>query len=196
MDILNRVKNIILSPKTEWDAVAVEPADVQSLYKDYILILAAIPPLATFLGAWIFGYSMGPMGTIRIGFFSGLIAAIIQYVLSLVSVFISGMVISYLAPRFGGEKSDIQGLKVAAYSYAPMYVAGIFALIPGLRALSILGLYSLYVLYVGLPKLMRSSEEKSLVYVIAIVVVTIVLTLLIGILTMAISPVGHMGGMF
>ena len=46
MNLVDRIKNILLSPRTEWPTIAGETATVQSLYVGYILILAAIAPLA------------------------------------------------------------------------------------------------------------------------------------------------------
>src|SRR6185295_7278206 len=84
------------------------------------------------------------------------------------------------APTFNGQRNQIQALKVAGYSSTASWVAGIFALIPGLRLLTILGLYSLYLLYLGLPILMKNPREKAMAYTVVVILAAIVLFIIIG----------------
>ncbi|MDQ3209015.1 MAG: YIP1 family protein, partial [Gemmatimonadota bacterium] len=88
-----------------------------------------------------------------------------------------------LAPTFNGQRSQIQALKVAAYSSTASWVAGIFALIPGVRFLTILGIYSLYLLYLGLPVLMKSPREKAIGYTVVVILAAIVLFMLVGVIS-------------
>ncbi|MBA3318680.1 MAG: YIP1 family protein, partial [Gemmatimonadales bacterium] len=74
----------------------------------------------------------------------------------------------------------IQALKVAGYSYTASWVAGIFLLIPVLSFLSILGVYSLYLLFLGLPVLMKAPKEKALSYTVVVILAAIVLFMVIG----------------
>ena len=179
MALLDRVKAILLTPKTEWAVIEAEPATPASLYKGYVIPLAAIPAVAGFIGFAVIGMSVlgariqWPMST-------ALTWAAIQYVGALVGVYVLALVIDALAPSFGGQKNQIQALKVSAYSATASWLAGIFNLIPGLAILSILGLYSLYLLFLGLPVLMKAPAEKALGYTIVVVVVGVVIFLVIG----------------
>ena len=111
--LIARAKAILVSPRTEWPVIAAEPETVAGLYRNYILILAAIPAVASFIKMAIFGY--GAMGiTIRVPFGSALASAIVSYVLSLVLVYVVALIVDALAPNFGGQKSPIQALKVVA----------------------------------------------------------------------------------
>ena len=83
MGIVDRVKAIITSPKSEWPVIAAETQDVGSIYKNYLIYLAAIGPIALFISMSIFGMSFGGV-TIRTGFFSGLMQAVVTFVLTLV----------------------------------------------------------------------------------------------------------------
>jgi hypothetical protein len=191
----DRVKNIIMTPRTEWLAIENETTTVTELYKNYVMILAAIPVVARFLGGFVFGYPMGPMGTLRIGFFSGIGFAIVHYVLTLAMVYVAALVVSYIAPNFGGVKDDLQALKLTAYSYTPAWVAGVFALLPGVRFLAILGLWSLFVFYVGAPRMMKVPEDKAGVFTLVVIVATIVLGLVLAAVAHAIVPGPGMGFM-
>jgi uncharacterized protein YqgC (DUF456 family) len=107
-------------------------------------------------------------------------SAVVQYVLTLVSVYILALIIDALAPTFSGEKNLTQAFKLATYSYTPGWLVGVFALIPALGILRILGLYGLYLLYVGLPVLMKSPKEKSTVYTVAVIIAAIIIFVVIG----------------
>lgn len=185
MNLSERVKAILFRPIQEWPVIATEPMDVSGLYKEYILILAAIGPVASIIGMSIVGVSIPMVGTFRVPFGTALISAIVRYILSLVSVYVVALIINALAPSFSGEKNQLQAFKVATYSSTPIWVVGILSLIPALGGLQILGLYSIYLLYLGLPVLMKSPKEKSIGYTVVVVIVTIVIWLIIGVISSA-----------
>ncbi|MGA8148739.1 MAG: Yip1 family protein [Gallionellaceae bacterium] len=181
MNIVERVKNICLSPKTEWPLIAEETAATGSLITGYVLPLATIGAVAGFIGGSIIGHSIPFVGgTFRTPMVAGVGLAVFQIIMSVVTVFILSFIINALAPSFGGEKNNAQALKVAVYSYTPGWLAAIFHMIPGLGILAILGLYGLYVLYLGLPRLMKSPEDKALGYTVVVVICAIVLSLVIA----------------
>lgn len=181
MNIVERAKNICLSPKTEWPVIAEETAATGSLITGYVLPLATIGAVAGFIGGSIIGHSIPFVGgTFRTPMVAGVGLAVFQVVMSVVTVFILSFIINALAPSFGGEKNNAQALKVAVYSYTPGWLAAIFHMIPGLGILAILGLYGLYVLYLGLPRLMKSPEDKALGYTVVVVICAIVLSLVIA----------------
>ena len=169
MSLISRVQNILLKPKEEWAVIDGEPATIGSIFTSYVVILAAIGPVATIIGQQVFGmYGFKPPITYT------LVWAVLQYVLALVGVYVNALIIDALAPSFGGTKDSVKAFKVAAYSATAAWVAGIFGIIPMLAILSIVGLYSLYLLYLGLPRLMRVSEDKALGYTVVIVIAWII----------------------
>jgi len=179
MALVDRVKNILLTPKTEWEVIDAEPTTVADLYKGYIIPLAAIGPVASAIGALVFGYRgfgivyRPPVGTV-------LSSAVVTYLLTLGGVYVLALIIDALAPTFGGTQNQTQALKVSAYSSTASWVVGIFGLIPVLSVLGILGLYSLYLLYLGLPVLMKAPAEKAMGYTAVVIIAAIVLFLVIG----------------
>jgi hypothetical protein len=175
MNLVERVKRILLSPQAEWEVIDTEPTTAAELYTRYIVPLAAIGPIAQVIGFSVFGF----MGY-RVPIGSALTYALATYVLTLVGTYLLGLIIDTLAPTFDGKRSLIQGLKVAAYSSTAAWVAAIFALIPALSILSIAGLYSLYLLYLGLPILMKSPKEKAVGYTVVVILAAIVIFVVIG----------------
>lgn len=181
MNLVDRVKNILLQPKAEWEAIAAESTPTGELYTGYIMPLAAIGPAASIVGMSLVGISMPFMGTFRVPLTSSIAQAVTSYVLTLVGVFVIALIIDALAPSFGGEKNQAQALKVAAYASTPSWVAGIVLILPMLGILSLLAaLYGLYLLYLGLPLLMKAPPEKALGYTAVVVVVAIIVMAVIG----------------
>jgi hypothetical protein len=188
MDLVSRVKGILLSPKSEWATIDTESTTTASLYSGYVVPLAAIPAICTFVGYSVIG--MNVLGTAwRRPMGSGLTSAVVSYVMSLVMVFVVALIIDALAPTFGGQKNQMQALKVAAYSATASWVGGIFLLLPSLSLIALLfGLYSLYLLYLGLPALMKAPEEKAVGYTVVVVVCVIVLAIVIVAIQNAVVP--------
>jgi hypothetical protein len=183
MALVDRVKNILLTPKTEWLVIDAEPTTVGDLYKGYILPLAAIGPIANAIGWSVFGMPVPFMGTYRLPVTTALTQAVLAYILTLVGVYVLAFIIDKLAPTFNGTPSMTQALKVAAYSATASWVAAIFGLVPALSMLTILGVYSLYLLYLGLPVLMKSPPDKALSYTVVVILCAIVVFMVIGFVT-------------
>jgi hypothetical protein len=174
--LIERVKSILLTPKIIWPVIAEEPATAKGIYTGYVLILAAIPAVFGFIDATLIGTHIPFAGTLRFGFGWALSAAIVTYVLSIVGVFIASLIVDALAPNFGGQKNSVQALKAVAYAYTASWIAGIGAIVPFLSWLiAIAGaVYSIYLLYLGLPPNMKVTQEKAAGYTAVVVVVAIV----------------------
>ncbi len=188
MAIIARVQKLILSPATEWDVIAGEDANVQRIYMNYVGPLIIAAALATAIGMSVIGISFG-FGSYRLPAGAALGQAILQVILGLAGVYITGLVINALAPQFGGTPDAGQAFKVAAYAPTASWVASLVMILPQLGIVALLGaLYSLYLLYVGLPKLMKPAEDKAMVYTLAVVGVMIVIYILIGTLSSMMVP--------
>jgi hypothetical protein len=178
MDIVSRAKNIITTPNTEWPVIAGEAANTGALYSGYVAPLAAIGPIALIIGQVIAGGSIA----------TAIVQAIVAFVLSLIAVFIDGLIFSKLAPAFGGKDDMGQGLKLAAYSNTPGWIIAIInivvPLVPIIGILGLLALYGLYLIYAGVVPVMGVPREKAVGYtvvaIIVAIVVYIVLALVIG----------------
>jgi hypothetical protein len=182
--LIDRVKGILLKPKDEWALIDGESTSIADIYKSYVIPLAAIGPVATLIHSLVFGY--GAFGiTYRPSFMSAISTAIISYLATLVIVYLLALLIDFLAPKFDATPNRDKAFKLAAYSATAGWVAAIFNLIPGLGMLTILGLYSVYLLYVGLPIMMKVPEDKSIVYT----AITIVSAAVAGfVLSMLMAP--------
>lgn len=182
--IIARAKEILLKPKDTWPVIKDEVTTVKEIFTGYVAILAAVPAIAGFLGNQIFGFNIPFWGRYRINFFDGLAETIVSYILTLAGVYVAALVVDALAPTFQAKKNNVNALKVIAYSLTASWVIGVIRIIPDFTALAFLGfLYSLYLLYIGLPYLMECPAEKALGYTISITVVIILVSIIVGIIS-------------
>ena len=180
MNVIERAKGILLQPKETWPVIDAEPATVGSIYKDWLVIMAAIPAVCGFIGlslvgvgAFGFGYRMPIVG--------GIVAAVVGYILSLVMTFVMSLVVDALAPSFGGTKNPVGAMKVMAYGATAVYVAGFFKLLPALGMLGIIAAcYSVYLMYLGLIAVMKTPQEKAAGYTAVVVIIFIVASIVVG----------------
>jgi hypothetical protein len=178
MALVDRVKQICLTPATEWQVIAGEHTTPADLMTGYVVPLAAIGSVAGFIGGSLIGRTLPFIGTYRMPLVAGIGLAIFTLVMAVVGVFILSLVINALAPTFGGEKNSRQALQVAVYSYTPAWVAGVLQIFPLLGLLAIFGaLYGLYLLYLGLPRLMKCPQDKAVGYTVVVVICAIVISM-------------------
>jgi Yip1 domain len=191
-NIVTRAKSILLTPRSEWPVIAAEPETVGGLYSGYIIILAAIPAIVRFLSYSLLGVSVPFLGSYRVGIMAGLTTAIVSYVLSLVGIYVLALIVDALAPSFGGEKNQIQALKVVAYSYTASWIASIIGIIPGLGLIAALAgaIYGIYLLNMGLPFVMKCPPDKTVGYTAVTILVAIVVGFVLG---LAVNSVGRYG---
>lgn len=185
--LIDKVKAILLKPKEEWPKIAADPATAGDVVTRYAIPLIAIGPIASFIGGQIFGY--GAFGfSYRPSLVAGLTGAVVQFVTALVALVVVTLVADFLAPKFGGEANRRQALKWVAFSCTAAWVGGVFGLIPGLALLgTLLGLYSLYLLYLGAVPMMKVPEDKAIGYTAVTVVAAIVLFWVASAVTAAVT---------
>lgn len=169
MNLIERVKNILLQPREEWAKIAAESATPQSLYLGYIMILAAIGPIVTLLGLGGFGAGFG----IRV--------AILGYINSLIAVAVLALIVDFLATNFGGTKDYVSALKLTAYSFTAAWVAQIALLIPFLGRVVVLvaAIYGFYLFFLGAPVLKKCAADKAVTFTIVVLLCAVVLMYLL-----------------
>ncbi len=176
MDIMARAKGLLLDPRREWAIIAAEPADMASMFKNYVVILAGLSSIAGLLGTLMM--SLGVLG-----FGAVLTSAILGFVLALVGVFVLSKIIEFLAPRFGAQADGNAALKLAVYAPTASWVGGMFMVIPWIGWIPALagGIYSLYLFYIGTPTVIRIQPDRVMGFAISVVVVAVLVNILIGV---------------
>jgi len=192
--IATRAKAIIMKPVETWPVIAKETDEPMHIFLRYALPLAAIGPIASFIGGQVFG--LGGFGiTFRIPFMTGLTIAIASYIMALLGLWIIAFVANFLADKFEGKENFAAAFRLAAYSMTAAWIAGIFGLIPALGILSIVGLYSFYLFYKGAPTMMGVPQDKAAVYTVITVVAAVLVNIVAGFVTSALMGPAAFAGM-
>ncbi|HTS22869.1 MAG TPA: YIP1 family protein [Casimicrobiaceae bacterium] len=162
--LVGRIGALLASPAAEWPIIAAEPASPAALYLGYAAPLIAVGVVATFIGQSVVGLPFAG----RVGPGTALGRAIVACVLAFLAVFLLALAVDLLAPRFAGRRDALAALKLTVYSFTPAWLAGIVAIVPILAPLTVFAsLYGLYLLYLGLPVLMRCPAERVVSYGVA-----------------------------
>jgi len=182
MNTFERAKNIIASPNREWDAIAAEQPNTSQIIVNYVLLLAALAAVAAFIGYSFIGFNYGIFGRMASTEW-GIYYALNVLVGAVAGVFISAFVIDALAPSFGSEKNMGRSIQLVAYSYTPAWIGALLSIYPPIAIIGALaGLYGLYLLYIGMPKLKKTPADKHAGYFIVSLVTLIVVYFIIGLI--------------
>jgi hypothetical protein len=171
--IVERVIGMLAQPRRTWATVDQEPTTATALYLHYIAPLAGLSALARLIGVAFIGFPV----IARPPFWQVAAWAAMYFGLELLAVDILSYVIDWMGPMLGcpeceGVPRHIQALKVAAYARTPLWIFGLLLLVPTLSlfAITIGALYSVYLLWLGLPELMKAPKHRVPVYVLVTVV--------------------------
>jgi hypothetical protein len=176
-----RIKNIIFTPRSEWRVIQAESTSISRLYSGYVMPMAAFAAVMSFIRMSVVGVDVPTGGTLRVPFASGVFTSLLTFVMSLVGLYLVGLVINGLASAFGGRPDQRQALKTAAYALTPAWLGTALSFLPmGSLLQFVAGLYGVYVLYIGLPIMMQAKEDGAGGYASSVVACAIGVGILFG----------------
>ncbi len=189
--LIQRIRNIVWTPKTEWPVIEAEPTSVAQLYTGYVMPMAAFAAAMSFIRMSVIGVSLPFGGTLRTPPASGLVFCVVTFLLSLIGLYLVGLTINMLAPMFCAARNQRQALKTAAYALTPAWLGTALTFLPfGTLLQLIASIYGIYVLYLGLPLMMRSQPDKAAGYTPAVVACSILVGMLFGAVAAVLSAAG------
>lgn len=173
-NLIERVKNILLTPKTEWEVIDKETARPGSLFTGYVLPLAIFASLGTVIRYFLVSGSLGITYMIA--------GAVIVFIAVLLSFYLAALIVDMLAPSFNSEKNMGKSAQLVAFSGTPSYIGGFLSFIPVVGWLISLAAwaYGIYLMYLGFGPLKKTPEDKKVVYLIVAFVIMIVLYFVIA----------------
>ncbi|UEG50591.1 YIP1 family protein [Ferruginibacter lapsinanis] len=181
MNLIERVKNIIITPKTEWEKIATEEQSLSSVISTYVVPLAVAGAIATFIGWAFIGIDYGFFRMKGIGW--GVKMAVIQLISSIVGVIVTAFIVDALAPSFGSEKNINRSAQLVAYGYTPSFIGALLGVLPSIGWLGgLFGLYGIYLIYLGLGPMKKTPEDKKVIYMVVTIVILIVVYLILGLI--------------
>lgn len=184
-----RVRNILLEPGSEWPKIAGEDSSVQSIIQTYLIWLLGLAAVVSFLSMAVIGVG-GFFATIRFGLFASLGQALVGAIASLLTIYLMSLLVNALAPSFGGSKNPTSAFKLVAYASTAALLGSVLTIVPWIGWLLgfAAGLYSIFLIYKGLPVLMQAPREKSMLFTLVLIVAGVVLSVVIGSVSAMFSP--------
>jgi len=177
--VLNHVWGLFSQPKKEWKSIKEERCTVGKCFCSHVLILAAIPAIAGYIGTTQVGWSFGGFEVHKLTTQSALQIAILTYLTMLVAVFSLGKAIHWMGQTYGSKQTLPQAIALAAYTATPLWLMGFFFLYPVLWVNMLIGLpalaYTVYLLYTGVPVMMGVSQERGFLFASAVLSVGLVM---------------------
>jgi hypothetical protein len=176
--VLSHVWGLLAHPEKEWKTIRKESYTIGKSYYSHVLLLAAIPPIAGYVGTTQVGWQVVSREVHKLTPESGQWIAILSYLTILVAVFTIGKLIHWMGRTYGAKKSLSQCIALAAYTATPLYLSGIMLLYPLLWLNLLLGLpvlaYTVYLLYTGVPIIMGIPRERGFLFSTAVLAVGLV----------------------
>jgi len=188
---LVRAQRMVLHPRQEWAGIAGEFTTAGPIYTRYLVPVAAIGPAAATVGTIISGGERSSfVGTFTISVTDAVTRGVLEYALNLIAVYVFALVIDVLGGILGGQRNQVQALKVAAYGSTPYWLGGALAVLPKLAPIGVLlGLYSVRLYALGLPPVMKTPPDKTLAYALLSGAAGAIIVLLVAtVLQLFVSP--------
>jgi len=181
-------------PEDEWKNIRKENCTIGKCYCSHVLLLAAIPPLAGYIGTTQVGWQVVSREVNRLTPQSALWIAILSYVTILVAVFTVGKLIHWMGQTYGAKQTLPQCIALAAYTATPLFLIGIMLVYPLLWFNLLIGLpalaYTVYLLYTGVPIVMGIPKERGFLFSSAVLAVGLVMLVAVLAATVILWDIG------
>jgi len=177
---------ILTHPDREWQTIRDEHESTPKLFLTHIILLAIIPAAAAFYGTTQVGWQVGDGAIIRLSENSALQLCVLFYAAMLSGIFIIGKFIDFFAATYDVDSDN--GIILAAYTATPLFLIGAIAVYPVLWVNMVAGViavcWSVYLLYEGLPILMKMPSERGFMF--ASSILTVGLVMLVGLFAISV----------
>ncbi len=192
--VLNHVWGLFAHPEEEWKEIRKENCGIGRCYCTHVLFLAAIPPVAGFIGTTQIGWHLGSGGAVTLTIGSALGISLMYYLAMLVGVFSIGKLIHWMGQTYGTKQPLPRCIGLAAYTATPLFLTGLMGLHPILWLNFLVGLpalaYTVYLLYIGVPIMLEISKERGFLFSTAVLAVGLVALVALMAVTVVIWDAG------
>ena len=187
MSLLHSI-GILTHPDREWESIRSDQESTTKLYLGHVLVLALVPALSAYFGTTQVGWQIGEGEVVKLTQNSAAQLCILFYAAMLCGIFLIGKFIDFFSLTYGADESEHNGIVLASYTATPLFLVGIIAVYPVLWVNMIAGViaicWSVYLLFEGLPILMKIPEERGFMF--ACSILTVGLVMLVGLLAISV----------
>lgn len=179
MSVLINPLNFFFKPSSQWARLADSPLNHYRLHLIYPLLMALIPSFAWYHGITEVGWSVGGGDVIRVTPESALPIIGLFYAAMIVSVAIIGYMTHWMSKTYGADTSIAKGISVTGFFATPLFVGGLVGYYPVLWLNMTIGIlaisWAVYLLYIGIPAVMKLPTDRGFLYASAIAGVGLVI---------------------
>lgn len=164
---------VLFKPTTVFEELSDADPEPHVMFLKYVLWLAMLPPIFAYIGASNFGWRLGAAQPLFIPA-DDLILISIAYFFALLFGFVSAAIVAqWMASTYGARHSLGVHLALISIIAAPMVAGSLMHLFPHVF-LNIVGLiptliWSMYLLYRGLPIVLNISPERGMLMASALI---------------------------
>lgn len=169
--MFKRAYSLIIDPTKTWQIIAQEQVDIRRLIQSYALPMTLIPVASTIIRVL---FARGPFITLYF-IFNLLIGGVVNYILLIAALLFAGWLVSIFAQYFASKTELIAAMKLVVYSTTPVWLCSIFKIFPALSVLALLGFYSIYLVFAGLPIILQTPPDKNVAFASSIVAIGVII---------------------
>ena len=181
---LKHLPGLLFKPQEEWREIRRSNVSISNIYFTLVLLLGAIPPICGYIGTTMVGWSVGDGPVVKLTVDSAMKISIMFYLAILVAVYAIGQMIHWMGDTYGFERDTARCIQLAAFIATPLMLIGVFLLMSNLWIIYLIGLpaliYSVYLLYTGVPIMLDLPKEKG--FLLSSAVLAVGLVTLVGLL--------------
>jgi len=173
--ILSRAYGLFKDPKGEWAQIRDEKTTIPHILIGYVAPLAAIQPICDVIGKLIFGQLSSDTMTGIAALPEAVVHGVVFWIVGVAIAGLLGAIVNAVAGHFDADSDDLAAQKIAAYSMTPFFLSGVLLLWPPLGWLWVVGLAAaVFLMYRGLPILMKAPEDRALAYAATVTIAAMV----------------------
>lgn len=175
---MNHLIGILFSPRDAWETIRDKDDSILMTYLKFVIPVALLPVFAWYYGSVEVGWELGGR-VIRLTSESALQIMVLFYLAMLIGTGMLGFMVHWMSETYQANTSTYsKGVRIAAYTLAPLFICGATGFYPILWLDILLGCaaagYAVYLLYIGVPIVMRIPQERGFLFASAMVAVGLV----------------------
>ncbi len=174
--LYHRTKYFIINPGKAWEVVHREERPMKFVRGSFFMPLIVLVAISAFLGSMFFiNTTLKPMYSV--------LAAVTTFLFLYLGVYASSFILREIMRALDLGHDFLVAFKLVAYSMAPIFLSlTISRLFESLLFINVLGLYGLYVFWIGMETMVNPPDHKKLPMLIATVVSMVIIFFLLQVI--------------
>jgi len=178
--MLQHAFGILTRPSSEWNRLAELGENSRAIMLLYPMLWAILPAVAWYFGTTQVGWTVGSGdNVIKLTEGSAKLISFLFYGGMVTCVAAIGYFIHWMSETYGAESSLTKGILIASICATPLFIAGAVGFYPILWLDMLVGVFAIswstYLLFTGIPVVMRIPETRGFLFASAVIGVALVI---------------------